>query len=362
MAIFGSSNESYLGVDLSRDSIKIVELKNDNNKPRLVTYGYTEVKTDDLGGHFIENKNATSATLKEVCQRSKTTTTTALAALPIANVFTSVISLHDLTKKDLTNDEKIKSLLTVEAKKILPLPIEQMLFDYSMVNNSDIDKKAETDRIESTKFLITATANDIVKAYADIFQQAGLKLTNLDIEPFALVKSLIGNDKSLIMLLDIGENMTSLSVIDDGIPIMNRTILVGSKAVSKQIADSLKISFAEAEQYKIDLEVALSQQNLPDLPQPVKTALIPIISEIKYLIKMYSEQVSNQKSIDKVILTGGGAVLALLPEYLSKTLDLRVYLGDPWARIIYPQELTGMLKQIGPRFSVAVGLAMREII
>ena len=60
MALFGDTNEGYLGVDLSKDSIKVVELVNENNQPRLVTYGYTESKGEELQGHFIENKNITS--------------------------------------------------------------------------------------------------------------------------------------------------------------------------------------------------------------------------------------------------------------------------------------------------------------
>ncbi|KKQ55012.1 MAG: hypothetical protein US74_C0045G0015, partial [Parcubacteria group bacterium GW2011_GWA2_38_13] len=42
-------------------------------------------------------------------------------------------------------------------------------------------------------------------------------------------------------------------------------------------------------------------------------------------------------------------------------LNMRVYLGDPWARVIYPEELKPALAEVGPRFSVAIGLAMKEI-
>jgi hypothetical protein len=42
-------------------------------------------------------------------------------------------------------------------------------------------------------------------------------------------------------------------------------------------------------------------------------------------------------------------------------LNINVYIGDPWARIITPEELRPLLDEIGPRLSVAVGLAMREI-
>ncbi|RKX90927.1 MAG: pilus assembly protein PilM, partial [Spirochaetes bacterium] len=49
------------------------------------------------------------------------------------------------------------------------------------------------------------------------------------------------------------------------------------------------------------------------------------------------------------------------PNYLGEALNMRVYLGDPWARVIYPEDLKPVLDEIGPRFAVAIGLAMRDI-
>jgi len=50
-----------------------------------------------------------------------------------------------------------------------------------------------------------------------------------------------------------------------------------------------------------------------------------------------------------------------LVNYLSKLLDMKVVIGDPWDRVVYPLELKPVLSELGPRLAVAVGLAMREI-
>jgi hypothetical protein len=50
-----------------------------------------------------------------------------------------------------------------------------------------------------------------------------------------------------------------------------------------------------------------------------------------------------------------------LPNYFANLLGLKVYLGDPWARVVYPEELKPVLDEVGARFSVAIGLAMRNI-
>jgi len=354
---------SFLGVDLSPDAIKLVELRPEKGKPQLVTYGYTESKSDVLMGDFITNKNITSTLLKEVVNRAKVTTNLALAALPIAAVFSSVIKLSDLVKHDLDNKPKIKSLLAEEVKKILPKPLEEMAFDFNLLPIPELDKADHNAKLENVRFLITASTNEVVNNYVEIFKQAGLHLTNLDIEAFALVRSLIGNDKSLIMVVDIGENRTTLSIVNQAIPILNRSIQIGGATITKAIADSLKITVSEAENYKLDLGIMMTQENMTNFPKPVDDALAPIVTEIKYLLKTYYEQAGRDKILDKVILTGGSSLLGnFLDKYLARILDIRTYVGDPWARVIYPEELRPILQEIGPRFAVALGLAMREII
>ena len=95
------------------------------------------------------------------------------------------------------------------------------------------------------------------------------------------------------------------------------------------------------------------------IPQAIKGILESIVDEIRYSLDLYTTQ--SKKRVEKIILSGGSAFLANLPQYLSKTLDMTVHIGDPWDRIMYPTELKPVLKELSPRLTVAVGLAMREI-
>ncbi|MCX6740278.1 MAG: type IV pilus assembly protein PilM [Candidatus Parcubacteria bacterium] len=354
---------SYLGVDLSPDSIKIVELTVEAGKPKLVTYGYTESRSDVLRGDFINNRNLTSTLLKEVADRAKVTTNFASAALPISSVFSTVIKLSNLQRRDLENKAKIKPLLIEELKKIMPRPIEEVIFDFNLIVDEEIENPDSGPKIPVARYLVTASILEVVKTYVDIFKQSNFQLTNLDIETFALVRSLVGTDKSLILLVDIGENLTTLSIVNYAMPLLNRTINYGGGVITKKIADTLNITIAEAENYKLDMAILMQQENLSNYPQLVEDALAPLVSEIKYLLKTYYDQMGQQKILDKVILTGGGSLLGnYLDKYLTNVLNLRAYIGDPWARVIYPQELRPVLTEVGPRFAVALGLAMRDII
>ena len=51
-----------------------------------------------------------------------------------------------------------------------------------------------------------------------------------------------------------------------------------------------------------------------------------------------------------------------LPDhFVTSLMNVNAYLGDPWARVIYPLDLRPVLEEIGSRFAVSIGCAMRDI-
>jgi type IV pilus assembly protein PilM len=90
-----------------------------------------------------------------------------------------------------------------------------------------------------------------------------------------------------------------------------------------------------------------------------------VLHEIRYLFQLYRSQIANAagrpSSIEKIVLAGGSAYVPGLAQYLAEQLNVPVHLGDPWARIVYPEDLSPIVAEIGPAMAVAVGLAMRQI-
>jgi len=119
------------------------------------------------------------------------------------------------------------------------------------------------------------------------------------------------------------------------------------------------ISYAQAEQFKLDLSLSLNTDTRKALPLLIQSTLEPIVTEMQYMIDFFRSQ--NNGDIEKVILSGGSAMLLNLADYFSKRLNLKVIVGDPWSRINYPAELKPVLSEVGPKLAVAIGLAMREI-
>jgi len=343
MSLF-SSNKSYLGIDIGSSSIKIVELKNQGGRAMLSTYGFSE-NLDDLDQ---ASPDKIAAIINKICAEAGMSSRKAVSALPTFSVFSSIINLAGVGKKDLP------SAISWEAKKVIPLPLEEMILDWKKIES--IDQKADRNNI---KVLLTGAPRTLVKRYIEIFKSAQINLLSLETETFALVRSLIGNDKSTVMVVEIGAKTTSFTIVDKSIPTLNRSIDVGGWTITKAISHSLNIGLERAEQFKYDLGVSSFDSADNAIPKTILESVSPIVNEIKYALNLF--QSKDNKKVDKIILSGGSALLMNFTDYLSKILNINVVAGNPWATVSYPMDLKPLLDEIAPRMAIAIGLALREM-
>jgi len=369
MGLFGKK-EGYVGIDLGTSGIKIVELTNDQGASKLVTYGYTEQPINVVKSDSRETQEKAVNIIKEIFKRAKVSSNKIVAALPSFTVFSAVINLPNMSRKELI------SAVRWEAKKFVPMPIEEMILDWKVLEESDADKNSSAVKADNQEknavadkkgknlnILLTAAPRNLVQRYLNIFKELNVRLIGLETEAFALERSLIGHDKSAIMIVDIGGLNTNVTIIRDSIPLLNRSIDVGGETITRTIANGLNVDLERAEQFKRDFGMITSNESQQQIPKTIEFVVSSIINEIKYCFNLYQNQSLGQslKVIEKVVLTGGSAFLPALTEYLAKVLNMRVFIGDPWSRIAYPEELKPVLRELGPRFAVAIGLAMREI-
>jgi len=340
-----SSETGYLGIDIGNDSIKIVELKKEKSKVRLVTYGFSE--NVNIGKTtWQDSVTNTAKIIQKIIKSSGMTSTNAVASLPTFSVFSSVLNLSNVTKKD------IASAVHWEAKKVIPLPLDEMILDWKII-------KEVEDNDRDVKVLLTGAPQTLVKKYIEIFKKAQVNLLSLETETFSLVRSLIGHDKSTILLLEIGASTTDVTIVDKGIPMLNRSIDVAGNSITKAIAKNLNVDLDQAEQFKYDMGISSIDSPEEGVPKIISESISPIVNEIKYAINLFRGK-NGDKEIEKIILSGGSSFLPNLTTYLSKVLDMKVIIGNPWEAVSYPVDLQPLLNEIGPRMSVAIGLALRE--
>jgi len=347
------AHKSYIGLDIGQSGIKLVELKNEKGRARLVTYAFAKLPVESYEKAMNEDVDKTADFIKKMIAKAKCTTKLAVAALPISSVFSSIISVPS------SNEKELNETIQLQAKKLIPVPLDEISLDHKVVDTSAGGEGSK----KTTKVLLTGAPKSLVQKYMTLSKKAGLELISLETEAFAQIRALIGKDRSSIMVIDIGSVRTNIAVIEKGIPFLNRSIATGGVAITQTISKTLGVPYEQAENMKRDIRAMQTFAQTGDISPILTTLLKPIIDEIKYSFNLYQGQTEDgqQKRIDKIILTGGSALLPSLPEFITQLMNVNAYLGDPWARIVYPQDLRPILDEIGPRFSVSIGCAMRDI-
>ena len=358
MGLFSKdTKKNFVGIDLGASGVKLVELVNEKNKARLMTYGYANLPSDGRGSLFDDADRA-AALLKKVMEKARCTTKKSIAALPISSIFSSIVSVQKGTIKEM------EAAAQAQAQKLLPMPVEDVVMDFKIIDGGEMGKGEGKNKKEWARVLVTAAPKTLVSQYTTIFQKAGLELIALETEVFAHIRSLIGKDRSTIMVIDSGIERTNFTIVDKGVPFLTRSIASGGHGITERISNALGVPQSQAETMKRDIRSLQNIAGGDDVTEILEMLVKPILDEVTYTFQMWkdqSQQSKNSGRIGKIILTGGGMLLPGLTEFFTKKTNVNAYLGDPWARVVTPPQMRPVLDEIGSRFSVSLGCAMREI-
>ena len=367
MGIFAHKSISGLGIDLGTSSLKAVEIALVDGKPRLVNYGYVENIENPMRAREMEAKKRIAYLLRKMLDEAGIASRHTATALPNFSVFSAVMSVPYLKKNN-----EFDAAIRWEAKKFVPMPLEEMTLKWEILQSTPHGKTASAPSVklgahptpashQQVEVLITAAPRSVLQHFVDIFQFSQLELTAIETESLASARCLVGNDPATVVLVDIGAVSSDISVIEHGVPVISRSIDTGGISITKVIQQHMNIDERRAEQFKRDIGMGSGvHQEQEGMRRLIDSVFQPVLNEIRYSLELYQHR--GKGVVQKVVLSGGSAYLIGIVEYLSEVLKLPVFIGDVWQFVSYPQDLKPVLDELGPRFSVSAGLALRNLV
>ena len=357
-SLFSQSSKSVLGVDIGTSAIKIVQLRRERGRVILETYG--AISLGPYAG--VEIGRATSLpadkiaeALKDLIREANVTTTDAAISIPYASSLISVIKLPKGIEKQLPQ------VVPIEARKYIPVPINEVMLDWFVVSGGARGGEVEADKIE---VLLVAIHNDTITKFKSIAAEATLNTAFFEIEVFSAVRASLEHGLAPIAVVDMGAATTKFYVVERGLIHESHIMNHGSQDLTLAASRALGISVVQAEERK--RRVGLTPAPPPpgtnptaDLKTSFELTLSPLIAEISRTMTSY-EQRTNQ-TLSALVATGGGATLKGFQEFVQGKVQSEVRLADPFGKTQAPAFLEGILKEAGPEFSVAVGLGLRRL-
>lgn len=358
----GESGGSVVGIDIGSSSIKVVELKKKSGKAVLETYGAISLGPYaglDVGRVTNLPVEKIVEALKEVLKQSGVSGNSAALAIPVQSSLIFTIELPQQIK-----EADLPSIIPVEARKYIPIPITEVSLDYFILPEKEASfeemntGEPAISKPNKNNVLVVATQNDAVSKYRSIVSQCSLSSSFFEIEIFSSVRSNFEHELSLVLLMDFGASRTKLSLIEFGMVKSYHTIDRGGADISDSISKSLSITFSEAEKMKKDFGLFgnPSDKNLADI---IKTHTDYIFSDANNTLLGYERKFN--KTISKVILSGGGSLLKGLKEVAADNFRAEIELGHPFSKTEAPAFLEKVLSTMGPEFAVCIGLALRKL-
>lgn len=347
-------SRSVVGIDVGVSSVKVVQLKKDQERAILETYGelrtgpYLKSSEGEIGGGFLRFLDSQIVEmLKDILREANVTARQAVAAVPAVSSFVTLV--HVPTK----DKGEVAKAIPFEARKYVPIPISEVALDWQIIDEGD-----EASDEEKTRVLLVAVPREVISKFERVFKAVEIRLKSLEVETFSLVRSLIAHDKSVTALINIGSQSTTIAVVDRGVVMLSHNIERGSNELTNALSRGLGITAERADAFK--REIGLSDRPEDREISSVMSPLIEILfSEIERIANAYNR--GTPRKIEKIDLTGGGSRLKGLIDYTAKRFGIETIQGNPFRRVTYPPFMQPILKDLGPAFSVAVGLGLHDI-
>ncbi len=351
--LFGAKKGgSVIGVDVGSSSLKVVQLRRERGTAVLETYG--EIALGPYAGNQVGQAtnlpaDTVGTTLKDLIREANVTTKDAGISIPFSR---SLLTLVELPRR--ADPEEQKTVISLEARKYIPVPVQEVQLDWFVVPEALPEKQEASPTVQ---VLLVAVHNDELTRLQDIVTKAEVAASFYEIEIFSTIRSVVDEPIKPVLVLDIGASATKVYVVERGVVALSHNIREGGQDVTRTIASAHGMDIAKAEEMK--KQHGFGGTEAPYDKKTIELVFSRIFDEARRALTRYETE--HQKAVSSLVLTGGGGVTKELAAYAQSFFSIEVHIADPFAKTSAPAFMRPVLQEIGPEFAVAVGLALRKL-
>lgn len=341
--------KEIVGVDIGSSALKLVQLKEHKGAYQLVNVGIMPIPPEAIVDNSLMDTSSIVEALSALLQSLGVKAPEAASSISGSSVIIRKISLPAMTS------EELEDQIQWEAEQYIPFDIRDVNIDFQILPDQFEDPS-------KMNVLLVASKKDIINDYLTVFAEAGVKLSIVDVDAFAVQNAYEINYEQvpdeLIALVNVGASIINMNIVKDGVSLFTRDIQLGGNVYREEIQRQLSLSGEEAEKVKLTADYP-DRERLQSIISKVNDS---VAMEIKRSIDFYVSTATEEK-VARVYLTGGGAKAANLAEAVSQRLGAPVEILDPFRAIKFSEKEFDpeYLHELGPLVTVAVGLATRRL-
>jgi type IV pilus assembly protein PilM len=348
LKLLSAKKEQYpIGLDIGSHAIKICQVAKSGDTFKLLSLGSAKLPEGAVEDGILQEPEEVAKIITTLLTNLKIKEKKVAISISGYSVIVKKINLAVMEQKAL--DEYIQT----EVGQYIPFDIEDVYLDYQ-------DLHTNTEEYDRTDVMLVAAKKEVVDGYLSLLHSAGLKVVIVDIGGFAL-ENIYDANYGLgenVALVDIGATKMSINIVSEGISVLARDVVIGSRQLTDQIQNRFGVTIDEAEGLKIGYEPVEEKQK--DLDEIFANTCTQWALELKKAIDLYYTN-NPDMALNKIILSGGGSRIQGLDQFFADEIGLQVETLNPFLRIQAESKNIDQeyLKYIGPEMAISLGLAIR---
>ncbi len=380
--------KSLIGLDIGSNVVKILRLDVSGDRPLVTHFAMSDLPPEAIVDGEVMDRELVIQAIQECADK---------AEIPNEPVASAVAGRAVIVKKivmDQMSEEDAREAIYWEAEQHVPFDIDDITLDFEILNE-DIG----ADQME---LLLVAAKKDMILSHADLIRDAGFTPLVIDVASFANqnawefasgeavqlpeideadlaaepsdeMDEFLGEEEAdgaeeetaaaeeegeFVALLDVGGGVTNVHIVKDGVPYFTRDLPIGVAQFSEEFQKQLGLTYESAQSVSRGHIDDVDEQLVEDIVRTVGAEIYQGLEPSLSYLKTSGET----DGIDRIVLSGGGAHLPGLCNYLAESYDIPADISDPLSILDYDPDLfVGTdSEELSPLLTVAVGLALRE--
>ena len=335
--------------DIGSSAIRVCEISQTKAGYQLDRFIQREILIDPALDEESKRKLRIEA-LKSVLKESKIRSRKVCLAVPGRSVFTRTRTLPPVP------EHKISQIVRYEIQQQIPFAIDQIALDYQILNRTEAG---------GYDVMMAAIKADVVEKHVEILRDVKCSVSSVEVSPLSAYNWLkhageFGSDGQCVAMVDLGASTTEIVIERGGQFRFTRPLNIGGDDITAALAKALGSNFADAEKFK--RERAFAPTGDPQRDGKMADVLMPILSRLTTEINRsfgYFRTLPGGGSVDRIILTGGGACLRNIVPFFQQHLNMDVRVARPLTGLAIAPGAQS-INEHPEQACVVLGLALRR--
>ena len=339
-------NRLTIGIDIGSGFVKAAAIDHSGVEPRLMRLAALPLVSDAIVEGEVMDPQLVVDTVQAVVQMLNLRSRSIATAVGGRDVIVKKIQIDRMPESD------AREVIRWEAEQYVPFDMENVQLDFQI-----LDPEEEGLRMN---VLLVAAKRELIEQRMMLLGDAGLTPTVVDVDAFALFNAFEYNypaaSRGMAALVNVGNEIATIIVHQDGVPVMTRDIPFGSRQVREELRRLHGLSAEEAD--AIVQGRSQSSANHERLLYEKGGELAVAIERATAFLGLDD---GIGPGLSAVYLSGGGAKMPRLQDAIADRLKVRIEIVNPLQRLeIAPEAMADLpADDSASMWMLPIGLALR---